>query len=173
MAQLFVSAVSLLQEINRTVAGIQSAPGNIANYPDGELQLDYAPICLAWPESGKAWTYGHVSSEYDPLPKEHRGVYTLEIYIEPVELEGSYGRAKKKCLELLDLFIQKYLGLENPVLCHGPLRVELDLSETGGITHKGVGSVLMYTEDVFWYGLELQIPVIESWDAAGGDCEGC
>lgn len=163
---LINDVVSHLQGINLSVPGIKTAPQSIEGYPDGDIDSELCPVALVWPDSGKFY-------RYNPQPKFHRGVYTAEVYIIPAA-QGTFAKNKSRCAELLALFIETYLNLPDEILCHGPIAIDMDVSEGGGLNHQGISQTMQYfANGTKFHGFQVSIPVIEQWDAVGGDCEGC
>ncbi len=143
---MVVEIVTLLQNINKTIEGINTAP---IKYP-GALNTANLPCVLVWPGRG---TTRKVTAKAIQVQSER--VYSVRVYVEPSG-QSNYDIPSWTSMELLPRFIETYY--RNEVLADGfaiitgvndsGIMAGGELAMQAGLTYAGVaykGFVLSLT----------------------------
>lgn len=149
-------AITLLQEINKNIAGVVKAPVT----PPANITQSKLPMAQVW------------EGEFDMSGQTGLETLTGNLIIEFLMFPATYGVLKESNFqatrEMGGRFLDTYAALKNDVQDYvldfgqeSEIRVQLD--RTQSIKYSGADSAMAVMSDVFYYGFRLSVPMIIRW----------
>lgn len=147
--------ISLIQDINRKIQGIEKAP---VNYPRS-LDTGNLPIALCFPGAGT------VNGNRALRVQERQ--YLIDVYVDPVN-QGIFDEPLQTTMDLIDRFVEAWSDLANDeedwTLDYGTdsgFRIDLDRNKP--ITDSGWRMDLQWKPEEYYFGFRLTIPIMVRW----------
>ena len=150
---LIHDAIDLVQALNRSVAGVRTAPA-LASYPT-VIETAMLPCLITWPTQGRWYVKGGA---------ERQMLRTFQVigYVEPLGQNAIPSRAVQ-AIDLLQLLINAYTNTDN-IRLFNPPPYQLTIESSSDTQHAdgGLQSDLMFGGRAF-HGFMIDLNVRAVW----------
>ena len=147
--------IELLQQINRNIEGIESAPKDApSNYAAAKM-----PMALVWESQGE-------NSGQIGLARTDRN-FIIEVLVAPSTTKfvaANFNTTRQLLGRMLDTYMALYSDVEEYILDYGdPSGVRVQIDKSKPITDSGAEPALEVLPEVYYYGFRISIPMIVRW----------